>query len=387
MITFNGKISDGTVICRGPRVSDFNFDLNTISRDEVAIPGSTADHTLKDVTYTTNSAATIDHNFDVVLENSAGSYRTQFASQDPSIATVDSSTGRVALVADGTAQITARINPLLMKKVSRAISREAGASTNAFKSFVTGSLAKNINDFIVAAILNKTASVTTLSLYSTLIDGVTYVRNSNLFVSAVDWTCLPAVNSFAGGKFCGTVIADDCILGCNHATLPNGTTIYFVAADGTIITRTSIGAATVSGRDLRAIALDSPLPNTIHVCKVPPSNFLTARLPGFPWGIPIVRANQFRELHLYTSYEATTGVMGVAGYPNVASMQPWYTPIVSGDSGSGMFMVVNGEPLFIAVLSGATIHDNIAAINTAMTSAGSIRTLTQMSLSSFTDFT
>lgn len=372
---------ESETVFRGWRASDGNFDLVADPRDEIVVAGTLEDNTVDDVVITTQTGATTDHNFNVATVNENGSFRYTFTSGNEAVATVDEN-GHVSRVSDGTADIFVRINAALRKKISRSITREVGAETDVFKNFTTGSLARHCYDAAFSAISGKTASSATYNIYSSANDDTpAYTRNANLWASGADWTCIAAKSSAFGAKYVGVVVGTLYVLGVHHATIPSGQTMYFVTADNTVVSRTIESTAQVGSLDLQLIKLSSALPASITPCKVAPANLLTARMPGFSWQVPLVRANQFRELRVVSTF-SNAGSLAINGYPSNTTLQPWHTPSVVGDSGGGIFLLVDGAPVLIGFAGGPTIHNNITAINNGMTG----QTLTQSDLSEFTDF-
>ena len=59
----------------------------------------------------------------------------------------------------------------------------------------------------------------------------------------------------------------------NHYTIPNGSTIRFVAKDGAVYTRTVVNSVQVGESDIQIGVLDSDLPASIKWYKLLPQNW------------------------------------------------------------------------------------------------------------------
>lgn len=151
-----------------------------VSAIAVYIPvsnGASVNTTVDDAIIGDDDVAVIDNVWDVspnIISN------IEYESLTPSIATIDS-TGLLGYVSNGTAQVLARIQGGETRKLSLVVSRSSGA--NLFQSWVVGSLANHVTDYISNLIENKTPTTETLNVFSTSIDTgtPTYIRNSNLF--------------------------------------------------------------------------------------------------------------------------------------------------------------------------------------------------------------
>ena len=180
---------------------------------------------------------------------------------------------------------------------------------------------------------------------------------------------------------------------------PVGSTVYFLATDGTIISRTITAIVTVGpgGYETDNVVglLDSDLPGSITPCKVAPSN-LADLIPGIFWGVPCLCIDRKGQALVGDLWDIDG--MCVFRAPSDATRLAFFETRASGDSSNPVFARINSDLAlattwtFAGAGSGPNVSANHGYINTAIAaadSAGGVSTgytLTVADCSGFTDF-
>jgi hypothetical protein len=166
--------------------------------------------------------------------------------------------------------------------------------------------------------------------------------------------------------------------------------VHFVEADNDVVVRTVTAVQAIAGTDILVGKLDSDVPAGIDFAKVLPTNWAT-KLPSLAtFGMPVCNSNQGKEVHL-----RNVRTLAAAVYcepPSLASRISFYRDVISGDSGSPCFAVVNGEMVLLCAWlaggagAGPSIVHFTTEINAALTSLGGGYSLTAVDLSTYTTF-
>lgn len=197
-------------------------------------------------------------------------------------------------------------------------------------------------------------------------DTPTYIRNPNRVAPAINLTALSPWNSSLGNKKAGTAITPRNYVLAKHYHIPVDATIRFVELDGTVHDRTVVHTEQVN-YDLQIGRLDEDLPAAITPASIPPANLADYFLME---GFYVVEAT----VAFYTDQEEklligclnwiTNANIDINESANYAAF--WETPI-SGDSGSPVFIVVNGTVVILFTFfsgsgTGTCVHGNRQAI-------------------------
>lgn len=271
-------------------------------------------------------------------------------------------------------------------------------SVTEFNHFVTGSLAKALDDSILALISGKTASSTTTSLTTSNNWIDTIVRNSELWCASVDITGMALAFASAGGL---TAISPWHVLGAHHWF---SSSALFVDSNGSIVSRTIISSQRVGSTDIRIGLLDSALPATVTPLKVLPSNW-RLYLPGHIYGIGCAYLDQGNvgtssQCGIIDTYGITTTLsqycMLYTESSNSIAKAAYYgtnvDPPLVYNSGSPVFAILEAIPILLGTWYYAgeapMISDYITDINSVMTSLYGSNTyqLQQINISSYPSF-
>lgn len=232
--------------------------------------------------------------------------------------------------------------------------------------------------------------------------GGVYTRNtSNWAYSKVQaMTAISPWNSDASFQKAGILVSPRHVLFATHYRPADGSTIRFVQADNTVVTRTLSGVIELTATgplypDITIAKLDSDVPAGISFAKVLPSGF-QSKLPTSiqPEHIPCAATDQEEKLL----------VVDVANLPyqntgtEYCAMQLPISPLrlnfneglVGGDSGNPAFWFIGSDLVLLTMWTGAQnggYGTSVAAfrddINAAMTTLGGGYQLTTVDLSSY----
>lgn len=227
-----------------------------------------------------------------------------------------------------------------------------------------------------------------------------YVRNTeNWAVDHVQqFTCISPWNSDGSFTKAGTLISPRHVVFATHYTPTVASTIRFIAADNTVITRTisAVVVIPVTGSlypDITIGVLDSDVPGTISFAKVMPNGW-EAKLPNIVTSRPpAIGTDQEEKMLVRAAYEidhAQPGALATFVSPSEHVYLHFYENLVGGDSGNPCFFLINGELVLLTVWSrggggqGTSVSAFKTEINAAMTTLGGGYQLTEVDLSAFT---
>lgn len=320
---------------------------------------------------------------------------TVYTSLDEAVGTIGAD-GAISRVSAGTCPVLVTGVPRITLRIDLDLSTVTTAAEDVFNRPVVGSLLEDMTDAVDGRINSGMSMGTNGGLYSTQ-DHATpsYVRNSSLWCADVDLTCISPWNSRGENTRAGTLVTARHILVAAHFPLAVADTIRFIAADGTVHTRT---VAAVEEHpdyspyypDLTICALDSDLPGTITPCAVMPASH-TDNLKSFTEGRPPCLGLDQQEKALIVDWRGG----GTFATPTDSDRLIFDEDKVGGDSGNPACAIINGALVLIAPWtfggagSGTPVADFIADLNTmigdADTAAGDATgyTLTPADLSGF----
>lgn len=219
----------------------------------------------------------------------------------------------------------------------------------------------------------------------------TYTRSTTCWAKTINLSGVSPWNSNAGVFWAGTLISPRHVIFAAHAAPPNGSTIRFVAMDGTVVNRTLSATVNVGG-DILVGVLSSDVPGSISFAKLLPAS----ASPLLIAGTPLLAFDQEENALVTEFYGVTdnygldTGGAWINEVPSNPPRSSFYEAIVSGDSGNPAFIIVHGAPVLVTAWTyggpgaGPAYHLHLAAINAAMTSLGGGYQVTTIDLSEFT---
>jgi plastocyanin len=205
-----------------------------------------------------------------------------------------------------------------------------------------------------------------------------YVRNATLWCSGYNWTGVSPWNSADANKRAGTLVSPRSFIHAAHYPIAAGTDVRFVAADGTVHTRTVVTSSKVGSTDIQVANLDSDLPSTIAFYAVLPSTW-RMNLPNCHFGIPTVMFDQEEKALIGGLGSSPAGhiVYGSSLYLT------WTEPLITGDSGNPVFLLINGAPVLVTthttVGGGPDLSANVEDINAILAPTGHQLTIANLS--------
>ncbi len=302
---------------------------------------------------------------------------------------------RLSRVSDGMCRVLAR-HPLLSKTISLNMTRISENTYSVLTGYVSGSLARHIDDQIKALIGVKTAA--DMPIYSVQNHSTpTYTRNTSCWMGAVDLTAISPWNSLGAQYRAGVAISPRHTLHAKHFPVQVGTVLRFVTNGNVVVTRTIDSVANLAEsanyqRDVQIAKLDSDLPETITPVKFLPANAYDYLPTWKTWKIPVVYSNQFERMACALANAFTVSPVDYVG-AWVTTESPYatmYERVITLDSGSPAFFVINGTLVLICHWTfagqGAAHHQMLTEIAAAITSLGGEHSLQTADLDEFPSY-
>lgn len=329
-----------TILLRPPTSADGQLLLTLSQRDELVTPGSSESAVLNDANVLSITPSVTDTAWDISA--SAVHFSRQVDVVLSSSATGSISGRRLTRVSDGACTVLAK-SGMFIERVDVSMLRQSGQTVNEWQSWVTGSLAADI-----------------------------------------DQTTNVSLPFWRGTGYGFTAISPRHVIGCEHiAYMPPTLTLGGVTRS--LVSSAYVGSSNSADAwksDLLVGRYDGDFPS---FAKVFPST-LFSYLPSLALkGVHVILGNHHgQKLQRMTS----TFTSSVSKF-SLTKINTSDTDIIGGDSGNPAFIVVDGEPVLLGTLtyggagSVTTIHDQITAINAAMTTLGGGYQLTTIDLSGY----
>lgn len=320
-----------------------------------------------------------------------------FESRHPSIATVDSS-GVVVSVANGDADIIVTVDAAKMR-VRHSSVVVAGSSLLKWDRYADGTLGKAINQSISAVrTISNAKNVFTSSNHET---GV-YVRNPNLWAS-VNLSGWPVRNVTQNtSRYLGCLVTRKHLIQAWHARSAKGSILRFVSPSNEVVERKIVDSVRVAQTDLALVTLEDDVPEGIAAYRVFPPNF-TEKIKVV--NLPIIAGDQSLQVvariahHIAMKSSEDDSLGGHIAHtlasdwsygPTYPELVPVTETIISGDSGSPLWVILHGELIAIGThttsLSCASIGHSIEAINEILQSEPGLHAISAVDTSSWQSY-
>lgn len=349
--------------------SNWAFDLGAELIQTVTVEGTVEQVTIGDAIFNRETAATVRKDAQLIAP-----FGAVFTSLDTDIATVNAS-GLVQSVGTGSVGILARYNSAI-RRYDFTAGANGGQTVDTFASYVAESVGETINQETDALLDGE------LAIYSAVNDGAgEYTRNTACWAAGIDLTAIPVWNSVRGSRANGIAITSRHVLHASHVSVGIGATLRFVTNGNVVVTRT-ITAIDDVGIDLQIATLDSDLPETITPAKVLPADWQDDLTIG---SIPLVCADQSRGIFVRdtTAYYESNGTRIISHELSQSAARADYTePIITGDSGAAIGVILNGELLAIGTHYSATACPMLSSYSTEINAilAATSKSLTAVTL-------
>jgi hypothetical protein len=259
-------------------------------------------------------------------------------------------------------------------------------------------LAYHIKNTINGLLLGKSPA-TSLRVFTSQ-DHTTpaYVRNTSNWAAdhVQQLTCISPWNSDGAFTKAGTLISPRHVIFATHFLPAVNSTIRFIAADNTVVTRTitafnSIAVTGVNYPDITVGLLDSDVPGTISFARVLPNGW-ESKLPDIATVRPLAfGTDQEEKLLLMEATQIGDDLVAKTARfaaPPDPAYRIFYENLVSGDSGNPCFFLINGQLVLLTVwtfsdATGTSVSAFKNQVNAAMTSLGGGYQLSEIDLSAF----
>lgn len=355
--------------------------------------------TINDIQFIRSSGATTITDFNVSTQQLVpNNYITTITSSNSGIILAPNNLGIASGIATGTSVLvaTASGDSSLFSSTSVNVVAISGTVNNTFSSYVSGSLAKSINDAVDSRISGKNPA-TAKNIFSTQNHNTpSYIRNTGCWASDLNLTPISPWNSTGSNTRAGTLISPRHIIFAAHYPIDNNSSIRFIDSNNNIITRTMTNKLTHPSYspyypDISIGILDSDVPNTVGFVKILPSNW-SSYLPSLDskYRVPCLVIDQEEKALISELYSLTTSANFLI--PTDSTRLSFYENIITGDSGNPAFLIINGELVIITVWTyggsgaGTSIAYHKNAINTMMNTLGGGYSLTEVSLSGLNSY-
>ncbi len=208
---------------------------------------------------------------------------------------------------------------------------------------------------------------TAWSLFSTYEPPSLFERNASVWTGALDFSGVSIWNSAnldntGGNRGYGTLISRRHVVFANHFFPGPGSTLFFLGRDGVLVTRTLLNTARVGLTDIRIGVLSADVPETVAVYPLLSASYHSPSTD--PAGslippVPMLCLNQKRQAVVHDWHEIAGEVThGVSFDPLRARFS---IPLIIGDSGAPMFLVVDRQLVLLACHFSATHGPSLVA--------------------------
>lgn len=292
----------------------------------------------KDITYSTNSTASVITEYAIDVLTSLNNPQITFTSLTPAVCSVNT-LGQTTHIADG--QCTVKLlGKTGERQVSGTVSAGVGTAITGIMSYTAGSLRKYLYDQQIAALSGVTAGATAQRAF---VDGLTGAYNTSNFIRQARTGYTPPPLD----------LLDELLQTSKIYITP-----HYYLSDGGHLEANGVGTRWVRGNTLLRY---QAAPWTGALAKILPSNFATY-LPSlntsqFGFAVPI-----WGRLRRVYDNDATDGYWvqpmswsdSYLAFPvgdvrrSYQKLQATSPPMINGgDSGSPMWMVINGTLVFV----------------------------------------
>ena len=183
----------------------------------------------------------------------------------------------------------------------------------------------------------------------------TFTRNTNCWAADLDLTCASPWNSHYQNLRAGTLITPRHAILAAHYILNVGDTLGFVTKDNVTIKRKIIAYKTNANGieanvpDMQIVTLESDVPSQIAPCQIFPANYATY-LSNDGLGLPSLYLDYY-ENALVADIQKIKNRYYTLQTPTAANRLALNEPIITGDSGNPVFIVLNNKPVLLGVVT------------------------------------
>jgi hypothetical protein len=402
------------------KISEIPYNID-ITSDLVELAGnSSGSQTFKDRVYSYKASASFKSKYllsitEKNINNTASTISLTTDSSSISLVKTSDTLWVCNYVSDGMAKIVAT-NSLGVKRILNVQSFSTNSSyAYSFTNYATGSLAQHL-----VQILSRLNNNPSLPIFSTQNPATQeYIRNSNCWVNDIDFTSKGVWNTSGGFGMGGCLLTRKHMIFTSHSNyFPSvGSQIHFAEKSAATNQKEPIYIGTVvnvsnsiSG-DKRLIRLSSDVPSVISPAKILPSNF-SSYFPNQRIGdncncvsgdgdlsIPAVWIDQNNVARLRLISINRDDSFYQKSSTAYASYSQYAPSAVAGDSGSPIYLIINGSAVFLSNHTGPEFgyclirhqdeypyYSIIQQIKNQITAWGDSHTISTVDLSSFNSY-
>jgi len=389
--------SEASYIFKKPSIGRDFFKLVVDPIIRTISPASSGVLTQNDLQLVQSSGATTITDYNTFIQQFIpGTYETTIYSNNSGIILSPNEFGIASGISSGSTSLIAISQDNSFSLANIIVSGIIGQTSLTFNNYVANSLAKEASDAVDDRIDGLSATLAKPIFTTQNHSTSTYVRNSSCWAFDLDLTPISPWNSTGGTTRAGTLISPRHILFAAHYQINNGSIVRFVDSNNNVVTRTMINKLTHPEYtphypDLTVGLLDSDVPNTIGFVKILPQNW-SDYLPSLSnlYKLPGLVLDQEEKALISELYSLST--IAKFSTPSNSTRLAFFENIITGDSGNPAFLIIDDEIVIITVWTGGgggvgtniLFHKN--AINTMMAILGGGYSLTEIDLSTFTNF-
>lgn len=277
---------------------------------------------------------------------------------------------RAAGQSDLEAEAAARADAVSDEAAARAADVSDEAAARAAADLPAGHSLLDATAHVTAAVVDRLSEIvpsdSTRQIFTTAVHSGAgnYVRNPNCW--AADVPGLEAIGVWQSANatqigFCA--ISSDHVVMCDHAPIPNGSTLRWVTRSNEVVDRLLVASARMGSTDTRVGVLSSSLPDTIQPAMIDPGDgagsFYTLA------NLPFLSIDQeMKALANVATTVSSTSITAGAG-----SFGAFYEVAVTGDSGHPWCLATPSGLVCVAVYHTANTGDRLSAVKTDILAA------------------
>ena len=355
----------------GIGTSDFSLESTQIVRTIVSgteTSRTTQDLNLIDVTSaTTITDFSISPNWNITPEQI---YDLEYTSLNSGVILAPGDNSVASGVSSGSTAIKAfkSDDEEVFKTIDLTVASGAGSSFTSLDSYVSGSLSYEVSDQVDTRAQAVTNASSQTPLFSSVNHGTSsYTRNTSIWTTNVDLTCISPWNSNAGQNKAGTLITSKHIIFAAHYQYPIGTTVRFVSSSNVVYDRTLTAKASVTKQgystDITIGKLSSDVGSGVSFAKVLDTTNIATRFPNLgdntgdeEYPVPCIYLRQDNNIYCADQqgnlqdqivFDGTRQAFYGIRTPVDSDRLALYSGVRSGDSGGPCFLIINNEAVLL----------------------------------------
>ena len=184
-------------------------------------------------------------------------------------------------------------------------------------------------------------------------DNGQFTPNTNFWARGIDLSCASPWNSHGGRQRAGTLISKRHIIFANHFPLSPGTRILFVDNEGLSCPCHIVKTTPVPRSDIMIGLLNAEVTPNITPAKILPPDY--ENFIGTGEDLPVLTLNQNEEACLTSISTLSSDLkmrVVVCRIPPLVRHRPFRKPLIVGDSGNPIFLLLGKEAILISCVYG-----------------------------------